>query len=200
MALARSRSITDDAGFSLIEVLFATGLMVVALVSLAQLFALSTRANYSSKTTTYAALLARQKMEQLRGLTWGFDPLGLPVSDYATDLVNIPQPAGCPASAGGGAGVGLQPSPPGALLTNLAGYSDFLDQNGCVLGGGPNIPLETIYIRRWTIEPLPSNPNGTLVFQVLVTRRNERGAAGEGSVTRLPEEARLMSVKTRKTT
>lgn len=200
MALARSRCSSSQAGFSLLEVAIATGILAVALVSLAELFALSTRANYASRTTTFAATLAKQKMEQLRGLTWGFDTLGLPISDYSTNLSAAAAVDGCPAPVGGGAGVGLAPSPPGALISNLAGYSDFLDGNGCVLGGGPAIPPNTVYIRRWSIEPLPTNPNNTLVFQVLVTRRNERGEADEGSVTRLPEEARLMSVKTRKST
>jgi hypothetical protein len=31
-----------------------------------------------------------------------------------------------------------------------------------------------------------------------VTRRTDRGEADDGNVTRLPEEARLMSIKTRK--
>ena len=60
-------------------------ILTVALMSLAQLFALSTRANFSARSNTYAAMLAQQKMEQLRGLTWGYDILGLPVSDYTTD-------------------------------------------------------------------------------------------------------------------
>lgn len=175
-------------------------IMAVSLVSLAELFALSTRANYSSRTTTFAATLARQKMEQLRGLTWGFDTLGLPISDYTTDLSDVAQVSGCPAPAGGGAGRGLQPSPSGVLVTNTVGYVDYLDRNGCVLGGGTSAPADTIYIRRWSVEPLPTNPNNTLVFQVLVTRLADRGDADDGNVTRLPEEARLMSIKTRKTT
>lgn len=200
MALAKSRCSRDQAGFSLLEVMVATGILAVSLVSLAELFALSTRANYSSKTSTFAATLARQKMEQLRGLTWGFDTLGLPISDYSTDLSNVAQASGCPAPAGGGAGRGLQPSPAGVLVTSTPGYVDYLDGNGCVLGGGAAAPDGTIYIRRWSVEPLPTNPNNTLVFQVLVTRRDDRGAADAGNVMRLPDEARLMSIKTRKTT
>ena len=69
MALEKSR-FSSEAGFSLIEVLAATVVMSVALVGLAQLFALSTTANTTARTNTYAALLAQQKMEQLRGLTW----------------------------------------------------------------------------------------------------------------------------------
>ena len=170
-------------------------ILTVALVALAQLFALSQRSNYAARSTTYAALLAQQKMEQLRGLTWGYDILGLPVSDYGTDTSESPAISGCPASVGG-TGTGLSPSPWGSLQQNTPGWVDYVDQNGCNLGGdAPG----AIYTRRWSVEPLPNNPNNTLILQVLVTRRANRGAADAGNVTRLPEEARLMSVKTRKT-
>jgi type II secretory pathway pseudopilin PulG len=197
MALARS-PFSNDAGFSLAEVLIAMGVMTVALVSLAQLFALSARANYSSKTTTFTVMLAQQKLEQLRGLTWGFDTVGLPISDVTTNSSVVPQTAGCPASTTAGAGTGLSPSPAGTLSDNVSGWVDYLDINGCLLGGGATAPNRTIYIRRWSVEPLPTNPNNTLILQVLVTRRTDRGEADEGNVTRLPEEARIMSIKTRK--
>lgn len=197
MALAKSHS-SNDAGFSLIEVLAAMVILTVALVSLAQLFALSTRSNVAARSTTYTAMLAQQKMEQLRGLTWGYDILGLPVSDYTTDTGASEAVSGCPASAAGG-GTGLSPSPWGSLQQNTAGWVDYVDQNGCNLGGGGIPPAGAIYTRRWAVEPLPNNPNNTLILQVLVTRRTNRGAADAGNVTRLPEEARLMSVKTRKT-
>lgn len=177
----------------------ATVILSVALVSLAQLFAISTRANFSARTSSYAALLAQQKIEQLRGLTWGFDPLGLPVSDYTTDLSAGDQVEGCPAPAAGGAGTGLSPSPWGTLAANVSGWVDYVDQNGCVLGGGSDPVPGTIYVRRWSVEPLPTNPNNTLVLQVLVTRNAARTANAEGVVQRMPYEARLMSVKTRKT-
>jgi prepilin-type N-terminal cleavage/methylation domain-containing protein len=195
--LARSR-FSNDAGFSLLEVLIAMGVMTVGLVSLAQLFALSIGANHSSKTTTFAVLLAQQKMEQLRGLTWGFDPVGLPVSDVTTNSSAVPQATGCPTASGGGVGTGLSPSPSGTLGGNLSGWVDYLDINGCLLGGGSTAPARTIYIRRWSVEPLPTNPNNTVILQELVTRRTDRGAADDGNVMRMPEEARVMSVKTRK--
>jgi hypothetical protein len=197
MALARS-PFSNDAGFSLAEVLIAMGVMTVTLVSLAQLFALSARANYSSKTTTFTVMLAQQKLEQLRGLTWGFDTVGLPISDVTTNSSVMPQAAGCPTSTTAGAGTGLSPSPAGTLSDNVSGWVDYLDINGCLLGGGATAPNRTIYIRRWSVEPLPTNPNNTLILQVLVTRRTDRGEADEGNVTRLPEEARIMSIKTRK--
>jgi prepilin-type N-terminal cleavage/methylation domain-containing protein len=197
MALAKSRC-NSEAGFSLIEVLAAMVIMCVALVSLAQLFAISTHANVSARSNTYAALLAQQKLEQLRGLTWGYDPLGLPVSDYTTDLSVVGQLAGCPAPGSGGGGTGLSPSAGGTLGDNIAGWVDYVDSNGCTLGGGSTSPAGTLYIRRWSVEPLPTNPNNTLILQVLVTKRANRGAAEDGNVGRMPDEARLVSIKTRK--
>lgn len=173
-------------------------ILSVALVSLAQLFAMSQRSNMSSRTNTYAALLAQQKMEELRGLTWGYDILGLPVSDFATDTSAMEAISGCAASSGGSA-TGLTPSPWGTLQQNTAGWVDYVDENGCVLGGGGQAPLRTKFTRRWSVEPLPSNPNNTLILQVLVTKRANRGNADAGNVGRMNDEARLMSVKTRKT-
>lgn len=189
--MAASRWTADERGFSLIETLAAMTIMAVALVSLAQLFIIATTANRSAKTTTFASVLAQQKMEQLRALAWGFDTLGLPVSDTASDLTMVP------ATANGG--TGLTPSPTTALRQNTTGYVDYLDADGISLGGGLAPPLNTVYIRRWSIEPLPTNPNNTLVLQVLVTRLTNRGTADQTTqVGRLPDEARLISVKTRK--
>src|SRR3954469_6719144 len=181
------------AGFSLLEVLFATSLLTASIVGLAQLFAVSTRTNAAAKSTTFASLLAEQKMEQLRGLTWGFDSLGLPLTDTSTNITTVPE--------GLTGGTGLSPSPTGSLGANLAGYVDYVDEHGQVLGGGAMPPAGTAFIRRWSIEPLPTNPNNTLVLQVLVTRKRNRGTADVAlGVNRLPDEARIISVKTRKAT
>jgi prepilin-type N-terminal cleavage/methylation domain-containing protein len=181
----------NNAGFSLVEVMVATTILAVALTSLAQLFAMATRSNNIARNGTFTEILAEQKMEQLRSLTWGFDTLGLPVSDTTTDT------AVSPMNATGG--TGLAPSPSNTLQTVTDGYVDYLDSNGNVLGdGGTVVPDNTAYIRRWFVEPLPTNPNNTLVLQVLVSRRRDRGLSDAGSVRRLPEEARLITVKTRK--
>jgi len=180
-----------DAWFSLIEVMVATGLLAASLVTLAQLFGVATRSNIASRSTTYAAVLAQQKIEELRALTWGFDLAGLPISDTSSNTaVNPEQPNG---------GTGLSPSPSTALNENTAGFVDYVDQFGNKAGtGGTSPPSGAIYTRRWSVQPLPTNPNNTLVLQVLVTRNLARGAADQGKVARLPEEARLITVKTRK--
>src|SRR5688572_5110601 len=183
MGLAKSRSSDSAAGFSLVEVLIATMLLATALVMLAQLFALSTQSNIGARNTTYTAVLAQQKLEELRALTWGFDTQGLPISDTSTNTAVSPEtPAG---------GTGLAPSPAGTLGANTAGYVDYIGQFGDKLGGGAAPPANTVFVRRWSVEPLPSNPNNTVILQVLVFRNKERGAANDGAGTLLPEEARL---------
>lgn len=179
-----------NAGFSLIETIVASAILAVALTSLAELFAISIKANAVARNGGMTMILAVQKMEQLRSLTWGYDGSGLPISDLTTDTSVSPER---PTS-----GTGLSPSPPDALRESTNGYVDYLDSNGNLLGGGTVPPAGSSYRRRWSIEPLPTNPDNTLILQVLVTRRFDRGAADQGSVVRLPEEARLLSVKTRK--
>jgi type II secretory pathway pseudopilin PulG len=182
----------SQAGFTLIEVCVATGILVTAVVALAQMFVIATKTNMSARQTSYAALLADQKIEELRALTWGFDMQGLPVSDTSTNTsVSPEQPNG---------GVGLTPSPADALRRNTAGYVDFIDQFGQKLSSvDAGAPDGTVYIRRWSIEPLPTNPNNTLIIQVLASRRRDGGGvADEGRVRRLPDEARVITVKTRK--
>ena len=131
------------------------------------MFSIATRssgtdANRSARRTSLSTILAQQKMEQLRGLTWGFDAFGLPVNDFSTDI------AVSPASPVGGTGIGVSPS--GTLVTNTVGFVDFLGPYGQWLGTGEVPPNGTVYVRRWAIEALPTNPNNTLIFQVRVTR------------------------------
>jgi type II secretory pathway pseudopilin PulG len=191
--LATFRCNGNESGFSLAETIIATGIMAASIAGLGQLFAISVLSNRTARNTTFASVLATQKMEQLRGLTYGFDTLGLPLTDTSTNLaVNPLSPTG---------GKGLSPSPTGALRANTDGYVDYLDVYGKTVGtGGATIPNGTTYIRRWSIEPLPTNPNNTVVLQVMVTRSTNRGSADAGKVDRLPDEARIMTVKTRKAT
>lgn len=181
-----------SAGFSLVETIVATGLLATVLVSIAQLLAIGTRANATARYGTFATILAQQKMEQLRGLAWGFDASGLPLSDVSTNTAVMPEsPVG---------GKGLQPSAPDTLWRATDGYVDYLDAQGGVLGGGPPAPRGTAYVRHWSIQPLPSDPSGTLVLQILVRRHSSNQfPVGEPGMSRTPDEALIVSVKTRKT-
>jgi prepilin-type N-terminal cleavage/methylation domain-containing protein len=188
--LARSSFFSSsESGFTLVETLVASAILVASLVSLAELFVIATRSNAVAKNGGMTMILAQQKMEQLRGLTWGFDPIGLPLSDTTTDTAQVPEASG---------GTGLLPSPPNSLWSNTVGYVDYISATGRSLGGGSNVPTGTAYIRRWSIDPLPTNPNNTLIIQVLVTRPGTQDGTQKLG-TRFPEESRLISIKTRKT-
>jgi type II secretory pathway pseudopilin PulG len=188
--LAENRRTTD--GFSLVEVLIATTVLVAALAGLAQLFGVASGANSSAKATTYATILAQQKMEQLRSLAFAVDADGHPVTDVDTDTTSVNEvPTG---------GTGLRPSPAGALTENSVGYVDYLDAAGESLGGLAALPPSGArYVRRWSIDPLPSNPRDTVVLQVVVALVRDRAPAGLriGALPRLPDEVRIVSVRTR---
>lgn len=191
MALERFNS--NNRGFSFVEVVIAMGLLTAVSLGVAQVFAMTGRANLVARGTTSTTAMAEQKMEQLRSLTWGFDlsGQGLPLSDTTSNIAVYPQTQG---------GTGLNPSPSDALQTNTPGFVDYLDTNGAWVGTGTTPPATAAYIRRWSIDPLPTNPNNTIVLQVLVIPvGNDRGViAGAGGRTRLPGDSLLISVKTRK--
>ena len=170
--------------------MLATLLLVTGIIGTAHMFVIATRGNLSAQRGTFSATLAQEKMEQLRGLAWGFDPVGLPISDFTTNIAIDPPAVG---------GSGLSPSPANALSSNVNGYVDYIDRFGKTLGGGVNPPPGTVYVRRWSVEPLPSNPNNTLILQVLTFAAGDRDANGDGAVLDArPDETRLVSVKTRK--
>jgi hypothetical protein len=162
-------------------------------LGVAGLFGVAIQATHGARNQTSTATLAEQKMEQLRSLTWGFDTSGqnLPVSDTSTNLSQQPATDD---------GNGLNPSPAGTLDTNTAGYVDYLDRRGEWVGTGATPPATAVFIRRWSIQPLPTNPNNTLVLQVLVTpiRREQNLSGAEGPRRRYPDDALLTTVKTRK--
>jgi prepilin-type N-terminal cleavage/methylation domain-containing protein len=184
---------SNSRGFSLVEVMVAMGLLTTVSLGVAQLFALSTRANVIAKGQTSTTAMAEQKLEQLRSLTWGFDLTGqgLPVSDTTSNLTVTPPTQD---------GSGLNPSPVDSLEQNTAGFVDFVDGGGAWVGTGTTAPATAVYIRRWSIQPLPTNPNNTLVIQVLVTPVASELArvSSAFSRTRMAGDALLVTVRTRK--
>jgi len=193
MALAKSSCSSrrgSESGFSLPETMVATIVLITGVVGVAQMFVLATRSNLSSQRQTFASTLAQEKMEQLRGLAWGYDDVGLPISDYDTNLATDPLETD--------GGVGLSPSPDNSLASNVDGYVDYVDRAGNTLGGGVTVPANTMYVRRWSVEPLPTNPNNTLILQVLVFNLGDRGDSDGPVLDHVRDESRLVSVKTRK--
>ena len=117
-----SVSTARRSGFTLLEVMVALALLTGALLAVAQLLVVAARAAVLSRDVTTATCLAGQKMEQLRGLAWGFDIDGGTSDDADSDV------AGWPDAVTGG--TGLSRSPPGSLGSNVAGFVDYLDEAG----------------------------------------------------------------------
>lgn len=160
----------EACGTGLTEVLCAAAILVTAVTGLAPLFLAAVRATIDARSQTTATVLALQRLEQLRGLTWGFDPNApeVRISDLTTDLSGD-RPTG--------GGRGLNQSPADALWTNTSGYVDYLDQSGRWVGSGASPPPGACWVRRWSIEPVAANPDDLLVLQVLVI---PAGSVGSG--------------------
>jgi len=125
-------------GFTLIEVLMATAILVVGVAALAQLFVLAVSANATSRVATAGVVLAQQKIEQLTA-----------------------------------AGARLTPSPPDALAANEPGYCEFVAEGGDAVDCDAPRPGAALFQRRWSVEPLPEDPDDNVVVQVSVTRNRE---------------------------
>jgi len=130
-----------------------------------------------------ASILGQDKIEQLRALAWGIDELGGQVTDIASDTRVVP--------AAPGGGTGLRFSPGNALAVNTTGYCDFFDPTGRLLNGPAAVAGNAAYIRRWSIEPLPTDPLNTIVIQVRVVARIREYAT---------ESVRFLTVRARRST
>jgi prepilin-type N-terminal cleavage/methylation domain-containing protein len=165
-AAGRTR-LYGDTGFTLVEVLIAMALLAVLATGIATLTISATRAVARARAETAAVTIARARLEQLRGLAWGFGSAQAPrpVSDFSTDLgAAVPQ-AGGP---------GLSTTSTTVLDSDVAGHVDYVDMNGrwmgVVMSGGAR------FVRRWSVQPVASFPD-TLLLQVRV--RDLRGVVND---------------------
>src|SRR5262245_25025357 len=78
--------------------------------------------------------------------------------------------------------------PGGSLDQSLAGYSDYLDR----FGQGTDL-AGAAFVRRWSIQPLRTDPGNGVALSVVVL---PRGAAGQRSTGR--DVVRLATTRTRK--
>lgn len=63
-----ARLLSPDSGFSLLETLVAVGLLVAGVTSLAQLLGLAYASNVAAERQSMSAILAAQKIEELRSI------------------------------------------------------------------------------------------------------------------------------------
>lgn len=127
-------------GFTLLETLIATGLLVTALAGLAQLFALSLRLTRDSGQFGAALVAAEDKLESLRALRFGYDEAGTPVTDPR-----------------------LAPAATSALSMDTDPWVDWVDA-----GGVPVAAPEAAFVRRWRITALGSDEPDAIAIEVCV--------------------------------
>lgn len=114
-AVDSSRSRQSEEGFSLVEALIASGILIAGVASAVQLFLLAASSTQAAGARTQATIQAAQKAEQLRAAAW-------------EDVVSGEDTAGS-------------------------------------------------FIRRWTVTPLPEDPEGTVAVYVVVEKRELGPAA-----------------------
>jgi prepilin-type N-terminal cleavage/methylation domain-containing protein len=138
-------------GFTLVETLVATSILVTALAGIAQLFVLGSHLTRQAGTSGIALIAAQDKLESLRGQAFTYDAAGAEATDAA-----------------------LEPSPTSSLSEDIEPYVDWLDQSV-----QPSNPDDAVLVRRWRITPLGLTTPDSIAIEVCVfsfTSRTARGA------------------------
>lgn len=130
-------------GFTLIETLIATGLIVTAVAGLAQLFALSVRFTRDAGQFGVALVGAQDQLERLRSLAFGYGDDGAAITDPS-----------------------LSPSPPGSLNADLDGHVDWLDD----LGNRRASADGASFVRRWRVSEIGGDEPDAIAIDVCVFR------------------------------
>jgi type II secretory pathway pseudopilin PulG len=173
-------------GFALLEVVTASAIVATMTAGAAVVIELAIHTIQQSRARTMETIAAAEKMEQLRSLTWSHTitsgpAISLSDSDVTTDISNHPETDD---------GSGLLASPVGTLTANVAGYVDYLDAGGRWIGSGTAPPSAAVYVRRWAVRPLLTDPDNVLVFEVIVGTRGPTGGLLANSVRLITMEAR----------
>ncbi len=155
---------SSERGFSLLETLFALGILAVVAVGVVPLgyIAVTTTENQghlTARTTEYA----QDKLEQLLALSWG---------DSVSDTRMFP------AATEDGSGLAIGGSSEPAAPVDL--YTDYLDIRGNLFPPADEPPADWYYMRVWQV----SSPRANLK-QVTVTAIVRAAAAG--GVGRVPQ-------------
>jgi prepilin-type N-terminal cleavage/methylation domain-containing protein len=116
----------EDAGFTVVEMLVATAILVCGIAGLSYVAAVAVRQTATARGETMALLLAQSKLEELRAAPWAFDPLGARVS--------APE---------------LMASPASALDADATGYADQTDVAGTLLD--TRTDRRVVFRRRWLV-------------------------------------------------
>lgn len=136
-------------GFTLLETVVATGILITTLAGIAQLFILSAHLARHASASSIALVAAQDKLESLRALPFGYDDAGGSLTDPA-----------------------LEPSPSNSLDADIERSVDWLDA-----GGQPAATDEgAVFVRRWRIATIAAPSPETIAIEVCVFRAPAAGA------------------------
>ena len=138
------QALSNTPGFTLLETLIATAILVTALAGIAQLFVLTARTTRDSGANGVALVAAQAKLEMLRSLQLAYGAAG--------ELLTDPE---------------LEASPSQSLLEDTADYFDALDETGAVV---LDEDAAAAFTRRWAITPIDRNEPQAVVIEVCVFR------------------------------
>jgi type II secretory pathway pseudopilin PulG len=130
-------------GFSLLETLIATGVLITALAGVAQLFVLGSQLARQSGASGVALLAAQNKLELLQGQTFGYDASG--------NAATSPD---------------LDPSPAGSLNEDTPPFLEWLDAAGEIQAESDG----AAFVRRWRITHLDAASPDAITIEVCVFR------------------------------
>ena len=135
-------SLRDARGFTLIETVVATAVLITALAGVAQLLVMSAQWSRHAGATNAALIAAQAKIEAFRAALFTVAADGTPLTDPL-----------------------LQLTPSNTLDANVEPYVDWLDQSGGTVSGVTN----AAWARRWRIAAIASNPDA-ISIEVCVHR------------------------------
>jgi type II secretory pathway pseudopilin PulG len=139
--MQRIRETSHD-GFTLLETLIATGILVTAIAGIFQLVLASVRSTREGGLHGTALVAAQDKLEHLRSLPFGYDLAGVPITSEA-----------------------LAPSQSQSLSEDIDGFVDFIDGDGRVSDDASGV-----FTRRWRITPIDQLTPEALAIEVCVFR------------------------------
>lgn len=133
-----------DDGFTLVETVVATGVLVTALAGLAQLFAVSARSAQDAGNQSAALTAAQGQIELLRSLVFSYGPAGEALTD-----------------------AGLEPAGGGSIAEDTTGFVDYLDATGEPVDTG-QAEHGAVWTRRWKMTPIDLFAPEALTIEVCV--------------------------------
>lgn len=182
----KSKKVTrTERGFTLIEMMFASIVMIVGIVGLMALFTVatiqnSTQGDQATRTTEYA----QDKMEQIMVLSF---------NDSTSDLTQYPTPCiqdltgtTCTGTGLGGNMDGSTTAKGGLVVSSpVAGYVDYMSKTGTPVTSSAG----AAYIRQWQITADGLTPAQIKTITVQVTALNRVGQGALAQTTLISQKA-----------